>query len=327
MNKVNIIIILLLAVLCLSSPNSISALGPILVTAGGPDNLTTLDAAQAVDSSASLYSYNIFDTLVSINPVSAAIEPALALSWEVKENGALWIFKLRQKVKFQDGSDFNADAVVFSFQRQMDKNFKYRYYDFILFREIFPTLKEVKKIDTYTVAFYHTQPFYPFLSSLTSSCGIIVSPAAVIKYGKDFPSHPVGTGPFILKFWQKGKRLVLAKNPLYWREKPFIDEFHMRLESNTLTLHRLFNEQELDINFHLSISRAQGFNLLHWVKVHHSMQAATNFFAFNFKNKFLKRKNLRKALLAMWDSRYLTFVFQKYVFPSGSFIPPRHVGQ
>lgn len=320
-------IVIMMVTLCLCWPVSEAfAETPIVVTAGVPVDPTTLDAAQSTDGSGAIYTYNIFDTLVSINPQTSAIEPCLALSWEIKDNGKMWLFKLRQNVKFQDGTNFNADAVVFSFQRQMDKNFPYRYYDFILFREIFPTLKEVKKIDDFTVAFYLTQPFYPFLRSLTSSCGIIVSPAAAKKYGKDFFAHPVGTGPFLLKSWQKGKRLILAKNPFYWREKPFIDEFNALIEPNMFTLYRMFNQQEIDINFKLSISRAQGLTLLHWVKVHHSMQAAPNFFAFNFKNKFLKRKNIRKALMYMWDSRYLTYVFQKYTFPASSFIPQGMLG-
>ena len=65
---------------------------------------------------------NIFDTLVNYHDETLEIVPSLATEWESSEDGLTWTFKLRKGVKFHDGTDFNADAVVFSFQRMLDAN-------------------------------------------------------------------------------------------------------------------------------------------------------------------------------------------------------------
>jgi peptide/nickel transport system substrate-binding protein len=330
MNKMNIsflkrflLILLILVVL----PNSfLAATEPIIVSAGIAADPPTLDPAQSWEDASTLFCYNIYETLVCNNLNTGKIEPSLAVTWKVNEDGKEWIFKLREGVTFQDGSSFNADAVVFSFARQLHKDFKYRYYDFTLFREIFPALKDVKKIDDYHVSFILTEAFYPFLNSLTSTNAAIVSPQAVKTYGKDFPAHPVGTGAFQLKSWQKGKRVVLEKFNGYWGDKPFIDEFHAEIVANAQTAHRLFQQQKLDIIFLFSISKTMGLKLLNWVKVHHSTLPSVNYITFNFRNKFLQKKNIRKALFLLWDSRYLKYVFQEYILPSGSFISPRMLG-
>ena len=297
------------------------------VTIGGELEPASIDPPQYWDSSYTDFSYNIYDTLVTLNPVNNQLEPSLAISWEIKENGVLWVFKLREGVKFHDGSDFNADSVVFSFIRQMDPNFKYRYYDFPTFKDIFPTLKEVKRIDNRTVSFRLTRPFYPFLASLASGFGMIVSPDAVKKYGKDFPSHPVGTGPFKLKSWWKGKKIILEKNPLYWNTiKPDIDEINAIFGYSSEYYQQLFQQQKLDFLLTLSLSKIVGLRSQPWVGKKRTLLNSTAYVAFNFKNKLLKKKNIRKTLLMMWDPNWASYIYQNFNESAYSFIPPQMQG-
>ncbi|WP_018130873.1 ABC transporter substrate-binding protein [Effusibacillus pohliae] len=152
---------------------------------------------------------SIFDKLVDLD-ANGKIVPMLAEKWEVSDDQKTYTFKLRQGVKFHDGTDFNAEAVKFNFERNMDKASTRR-----------NELKEVDKVtvvDPYTVKVQLKQPFAPFLSVLTDRAGMMVSPEAVKKYGDDFANHPVGTGPFIYKERVKGSTITLEKNPNYWQK-------------------------------------------------------------------------------------------------------------
>lgn len=286
----------------------------------------TLDPAQAWDDTSFFFTVNIFDTLVKINQKTFKIEPSLATSWEKKENGKTWILKLRKGVTFHDGSDFNSDSVVFSFKRQMDKTFKYRYYDFPMFDEIFENIKDVKKIDQYTVVFYLKKPFYPFLSTLTCSGASIVSPSGVKKYKEKFQKNPIGTGPFILKKWEENKQLTLKANPKYWGGKPEIDEFINIINPNIETLHNLFQKKKIDILFTFSISKLMGLKNLKWVNIDYFPTFSINFIAFNFNNKYLRNKNIRKAFCHLWDKKTLKYVFQNTYFSIDSIIPQGMLG-
>jgi peptide/nickel transport system substrate-binding protein len=151
---------------------------------------------------------SLFDKLVDLDE-NGKIVPMLAEKWEISSDKKTYTFKLRQGVKFHDGTDFNAEAVKFNLERDMDKDSTRR-----------TELQEVDKVtvvDPYTVKIELKKPFAPFLSILTDRAGMMVSPAAVEKYGKDFMNHPVGTGPFMFQEHLKGSSVVLVKNPNYWK--------------------------------------------------------------------------------------------------------------
>ncbi len=286
---------------------------------GGSD---TFDPAHTIDSASTFFTFNIYDKLVRFDPQTYEIKPGLAESWETRDRGTAWIFKLRKGVKFHDGTDFTAQSVVFNFQRQMVKDFKHHYYDFPLFKEIFPHLEGIQALDRYTVAFYLNKPFYPFLASLSSDSAAIVSPTAVKRYKKKFPLHPCGTGPYKLKLREKGKRIVLEANPDYWRGAPPVNEFVFVIISQLEAMQRMFIDQKIDIMLGLSISRTKGLKRLNWVSFHRSTQLTSNFLAINLEHKYLKRRNIRKALWYLWDKRIITYVYQEYAVAADSIIPP-----
>lgn len=152
---------------------------------------------------------SLFDKLIDLDEKGKLI-PMLAEKWDISPDGKTYTFSLRKGVKFHDGTDFNAEAVKFNFERNMDKASNRR-----------NELKEVSKVtvvDQYTVKVELSKPFAPFLSILADRAGMIVSPAAVKKYGQDFMSNPVGTGPFVFKERIKASSITLEKNPNYWQK-------------------------------------------------------------------------------------------------------------
>ncbi|MGG1662371.1 ABC transporter substrate-binding protein [Brevibacillus sp. NRS-1366] len=152
---------------------------------------------------------SIFDKLVDLDE-NGKIVPMLAESWEISSDNKTYTFKLRQGVKFHDGSDFNAEAVTYNFERNMDKD--------SVRRNELKSVDKVTAVDPYTVKVHLKQPYAPFLAVLTDRTGMMVSPEAAKKAGKDFMNNPVGTGPFIYKERVKGSTVTLEKNENYWRE-------------------------------------------------------------------------------------------------------------
>ncbi|GIW22100.1 MAG: hypothetical protein KatS3mg068_1107 [Candidatus Sericytochromatia bacterium] len=94
---------------------------------GKAKDAVTLDPADITDGESSAISQNIFETLVRYKDESTEVEPCLATSWRISDNKLEWTFNLRKNVKFHDGTDFDAEAVKFNYDRQMDEKNPYRY--------------------------------------------------------------------------------------------------------------------------------------------------------------------------------------------------------
>jgi peptide/nickel transport system substrate-binding protein len=168
---------------------------------------------------------NIFEGLVKFKAGTTSIEPCLATSWEISADGKEITFHLRKGVKFHDGTDFNADAVVFSFARQYDPNHPYHQYGkWFMWGYMFSDIEVVKKIDDYTVKLILKRPNASIMTSLAFITVNIVSPTNAEKYKEDAFKHPSGTGPFKFVEWVKDDHVTLEANEGYWRERASLDK-------------------------------------------------------------------------------------------------------
>jgi peptide/nickel transport system substrate-binding protein len=166
---------------------------------------------------------SLYDKLFDLNG-KGEIVPVLVESYEVTEDGKTYTFKLKQGVKFHDGTDFDAEAVKFNFERNMQKGTKRS-------GEL-KTVKAVTVVDPSTVSIELSAPFAPFLSILTDRSGMMVSPAAVQKHGEDYLNNPVGTGPFVFVEHLKGDHITLKKNENYWNGEVKLDEVNYKVFTN-----------------------------------------------------------------------------------------------
>jgi len=150
------------------------------------------------------------------------IVPALAESWSIPDPRTV-VFKLRRGVKFHDGTDFNARAVQQHFDRVRDPATRSPW------GADYKDIEAVVAVDDFTVKFALKAPSAPLLANLADMGGLIPSPAALQKFGKDYGRHPVGTGPFQLVEWVQDDHLLLRRNPQY-REPgfPYLDEVYVR---------------------------------------------------------------------------------------------------
>jgi peptide/nickel transport system substrate-binding protein len=191
-----------------------------LVYGRGGDS-TSLDPITSTEGETFKITENILETLLQYGDQDTTVNPGLAKKWEVSEDGLTYTFELQEGVKFHDGTDFNADAVIFNFNRWMNGNaddFPY-YTMFGGFKgEEGHVIKEIKAVDEYTVQFVLTRPQAPFLKNLAMSPFGISSPAAVEKFADKYRENPVGTGPFKFVEWKQNDRIVLEKNENYWQK-------------------------------------------------------------------------------------------------------------
>ena len=221
-----------------------------LVYGRGGDS-TSLDPITTTEGEAFKVTENIFETLLEYGEKDTTVQPGLAEKWEASDDGLTYTFKLRQGVKFHDGTDFNADAVVFNFERWMngdEKKFPY-YTMFGGYKaDEGHVIKEVKAVDANTVQFVLKRPQAPFLKNLAMSPFGIASPAAVEKYGDDFRSHPVGTGPFKFVEWKKKDRIVVEKNPDYWQQGlPKLNKIIFRVIPENAARLNALSKGEIDV--------------------------------------------------------------------------------
>lgn len=200
---------------------------------GRPSDAISLDPANATDMDSIKVTVNIFETLVKYEKEGKEIIPSLAVDWKCSEDGLTWVFKLRQGVKFQDETNFDAQAVVFNFQRWMDINNPYHNGQFSYWNYVFGGssgfVKSVTALSDYTVEIKLSKPYAPFLSTLTMPVFSIESPEAIKKYGNEVYKHPIGTGPFCFKSWKLNESIILVRNNKYWNGTAKVNEVEFKV--------------------------------------------------------------------------------------------------
>lgn len=146
------------------------------------------------------------------------IQPSLAESWEVSQDGLTWTFQLRKGAKFQDGTPFNAQVVQTHWQRLIDPQNPSPN------RNLWLNFKEVKPVDEYTVQLVTEKPFAPTLYYIAQEAGGIASPTAIEKHKDNYQRNPVGTGPYMVESFVPGSRVVLKRFDDFWKGKPPLDK-------------------------------------------------------------------------------------------------------
>jgi peptide/nickel transport system substrate-binding protein len=214
-----------------------------------------LDGALVSDGESLRAIDQIYESLVSLTPGTTELEPGLAESWEISDDGLSYTFTLREGVTFHDGEPFNAEAVCYNFDRWFNfsgplQNPSASYYwqtVFGGFAEYDPEsgapedsfFDSCEATDDSTVVINLTKPSSAILGALSLSNFSIASPKALEEYGANDGTvdedgvfqptgtfgteHPIGTGPFKFDSWERGTRLTLVRNDDYWGEPAQLD--------------------------------------------------------------------------------------------------------
>jgi len=208
--------------------------------------VATLDPAFAKNQSVMWVDHQLYNTLVETDS-NLNIAPSLAKSWNISPDRVVYTFHLRTDVYFQNNGAFpnnkgrklTANDVVYSLQRIMDKNIASS--GAWIFNNRIDSANGFSALNDSTFQLKLLRPFQPVLGILSMQYCSILAHEAVEKYSKDYRSHPCGTGPFQLKYWDEGQALVLEKNTHYWqhdehgKQLPYLDAVKISFYNNKAT--------------------------------------------------------------------------------------------
>ena len=303
---------------------------------GSPENFnpqlnttgTSFDAARPV-----------YDRLIDFVPGSTKTRPGLAESWTVSEDGLTYEFKLRKGVKFHSSKtftptrDFNADDVLFSFNRMWKADNPYHgvsggAYDYFGDMGMAELIASIDKVDDYTVRFVLTKPNAPFIANLAMDFATILSAEyadAMLKAGtpEKVDQEPIGTGAFSFVAYQKDAVIRFKAFDDYWAGKPKLDNLIFaitpdastrwaKLKADECQLMPYPNPQDLEV-----IKGTPGITLM--------QQPGLNvgYLAFNTQKPPFDKPEVRQALsMAIDKAAIIKAVYGAAGQPAKNPIPP-----
>jgi peptide/nickel transport system substrate-binding protein len=246
----------------------------------------------------------IFDTLTTLDDKGEP-QPKLALSWTHSDDFKTWTFKLRPGVKFHDGTPFNAEAVKANFDRQKDPANKCRCAFYIA------GYRDVQAPDELTVVYNMNDPAPNLAATITiqSTNNVIQSPTAWKTRGDEYNRNPVGTGPYIVKSWTAGDRMVLERNPDYWdKGRPYLDRIVLKPLPDAQSRFASLQSDEVDLIWDDeydadNIQKAQKDPKL---TVHTYVGSGAQVYAFNTKVAPFDDVRVRQALVMAIDRKKMS---------------------
>jgi peptide/nickel transport system substrate-binding protein len=301
-----------------------------------PPSITELDPVTIYDQGGIVLISQFCEYLIDLDNKNA-LKPKLAESWSPNQDASVWTFKLRQGVKFNDGSPFEAADVVASIERLVAPKS-----GSAALAALAGILSPggTKAVDTYTVAFNLDKPFadFPYLVC-ASSYNTVMLPR---NYQGNFVKNPVGTGPWMLKEYVSKQKCTAVKNPTYWgkdasgNQLPYLDQVNWVLVQDESAANLQLQSGAIDFQQQTVFQGSQALFADPNLRVDIYPGTGIREVAFNVAKTPWQDKNLRQAVAycldreainkALYDGRsnvgYDTF-WEPSVFPGSPTPPPR----
>ncbi len=207
-----------------------------------PATLNPITATDAYEGTVN--NKKIYETLIERNNETLELEPLLAESWEISEDKLKYTFKIREGIKWHDGTPFTSEDIVFSYKTIMNPKV-----DTPQLRSYFQEIRDVKAIDDLTVEFTYARPYF---LALEFCGGMPIVPKHIFDEG-DFNTNPagrapIGTGPYKFVKWTTGRDIVLKKNPDYWGEKPKLNKIVFKIITDQTVAFQVLKRKDLDVS-------------------------------------------------------------------------------
>ena len=294
------------------SEGSPEGFDPALYTAG-----TTFDAS----------SHPIYNRLAEFKVGTTEVVPALAESWEVSEDGMTVTFKLRKGVKFHSNDqftptrDFNADDVIFSFDRQGNEENPYHtvsggtweYYGGMSMPDL---IESIEKVDDYTVAFNLTRPEAPFIANMAMDFASIVSKEyadAMMEAGTPemVNQAPIGTGPFKFQAYQKDAVIRYLRNDDYWGDAAKVESLIFAITPDASVRYQKVQAGECHVMAYPNPADVQAMKDAEDIVVMEQEGLNVGYLAYNTQVAPFDNAKVRKALnMAIDKQAIIDVVFQ-----------------
>jgi glutathione transport system substrate-binding protein len=280
-------------------------------------NFTTLDPYDANDTLSQAVAKSFYQGLFGFDKDMKLVN-VLAESYQASPDGLTWTIKLRSGIKFQDGTDFNAEAVKVNLDRASDEDNHLKRYN------LFKTIATTEAIDPTTVKITLKQPFSAFINILAHPAAAMISPTALKKYGKEIGFHPVGTGPYEFVTWNQTDFVKVKKWDGYWKKGyPKLDSITWRPIVDNNTRAAMLKTGEANFAFPIPYEQAKLLEKNSNLDLVSTPSIMQRYISFNVTQKPFDNPKVREAINYAINRQALVKVaFAGYATPATGIVPP-----
>lgn len=286
------LVLVLITMLALSLAAARAQDEKVLVV-GAAEFLDSMDPARSYSPTGIITLQAAYDTLVTFPPDSAdRFEPRLATSWEVSDDNLTYTFKLRDGVKFSDGTPLTADAVVFSFKRFQNIKGNPSF--------LAATIANVEAPDASTVVVTLTGTDPAILAKLAAWPFSVVNPEVVKANGGTdaadadttdtadawFATTSAGTGPYILESYEKESQVVLVRNTNYWGTAPYFDRVILQNIPESAAQKVALEAGDIDVALDITPDQVEAIDAIDGLSVYTTGSFTLHYLAMNRNPEF-----------------------------------------
>jgi len=287
------------------------------ITVAVASNFTTLDPYDANDTLSQAVAKSFYQGLFGFDK-DMKLQNVLAESYDVSPDGLVYTVKLRSGVKFQDGTDFNAEAVKANLDRASNPDNHLKRYN------LFKTIAKTEAVDPTTVKITLNQPFSPFINTLASPAAAMISPEALKKYGKDIGFHPVGTGPYEFVTWNQTDFVKVKKFDGYWKAGyPKLDSITWRPVVDNNARSAMLQTGEANFAFPIPFEQARLLEKNSKLDLVTSPSIMQRYISLNVTQKPFDNIKVRQAVnYAINREALVKVAFAGFATPATGIVPP-----
>jgi len=248
---------------------------------------------------------SIFDSLVTIDPVTLQPAPMIAKAWDVSEDAKVFTFYLNEGIEFTNGEALTAEDVKFSLDWTQDPA------NASAQMSMYSGFESVEVIDDYTLRITAKESYPAGLTALQIR---ILPMDTFLEMGAEaFDSNPVGSGPYMMESWVKGSQLTLVRNANYWLKMPNLDRVVIRVIPDVTTAELELETGGIDITDTILPQDIERFKAMSTVDVKQVPGLSTQFIGFNAVREPYSNLDFRKAVIQSIDMEKVI----NAVFPYG----------
>ncbi|EIC83203.1 glutathione ABC transporter substrate-binding protein GsiB [Serratia sp. M24T3] len=293
---------------------SVWAAKDVVIAVGS--NFTSLDPYDANDTLSQAVAKSFYQGLFGFDKDMKLVN-VLADSYSVSQDGLTYTIKLHPGIKFQDGTDFNAAAVKVNLDRASNPDSHLKRYN------LFKMIAKTEVIDADTVKITLKAPFSAFINNLAHPSAVMISPAALGKYGKDIGFHPVGTGPYTLEQWNQTDFVKVKKFDGYWKKgEPKLDTITWRPVVDNNTRAAMLQTGEADLAYPVPYEQAALLEKNSKLNLVTSPSILQRYISFNVTQKPFDNLKVRQAInYAINKQALIKVAFAGYAVPAEGPLP------